>query len=86
MKFAFEGLKIAQTLVGVSNPNAGSDLGVAFLQLMAAIKGAWLNVKINLPGVKDEAKAKFFEEEGQKMYDEGEVIAKRCFAEIYKTL
>lgn len=86
MKFAFEGLKIAETLVGVSNPNAGSDLGVAFLQLMAAIKGAWLNVKINLPGVKDEAKAKFFEEEGQKMYDEGEKIAKKCFGEILQSL
>lgn len=86
MKYAFEGLKIAETLVGVSNPNAASDLGVGFLQLMAAIKGAWLNVKINLPGVKDEAKAKFFEEEGQKMYDEGEAIAKKCFGEILKSL
>ncbi|MCQ2551476.1 MAG: cyclodeaminase/cyclohydrolase family protein [Clostridia bacterium] len=86
MKYAFEGLKIAETLVGVSNPNAASDLGVAFLQLMAAIKGAWLNVKINLPGVKDEAKAKFYEEEGQKMYDQGEVIAKKCFGEILSSL
>lgn len=86
MEFAFAGLQIAETLVGVSNPNAGSDLGCAFLQLMGAIKGAWMNVKINLPGVKDEAKAKYFEEEGQKMFDKGEEIAKRCFAEIYKTL
>lgn len=38
------------------NPNAVSDAGVAALMLDAAIKAALLNVKINLPMVKDEAK------------------------------
>lgn len=38
------------------NPNAVSDAGVAALMMDAAIKAALLNVKINLPMVKDEAK------------------------------
>ncbi|PKK38709.1 Formiminotetrahydrofolate cyclodeaminase [Clostridiaceae bacterium JG1575] len=38
------------------NPNAVSDAGVAALMLDAGIKAALLNVKINLPMVKDEAK------------------------------
>ena len=35
-------LKVTETIVGKSNPNAASDLGVAALNLLAGIKGAWL--------------------------------------------
>lgn len=38
------------------NPNAVSDAGVAALMLDAAIKAALLNVKINLPMIKDETR------------------------------
>ena len=37
------------------NTSSASDLGVAFLSLSAAIRGAWLNVLINLGSIKDEA-------------------------------
>lgn len=86
MELGYEGLKLAESLVGNSNPNCASDLGVGILQLKACIYGAWLNVKINLPGVKDEAKAKAFAEEGHKMYEEAEEIAKKCFEEILASL
>ena len=36
------------------NTSSASDLGVAFLSLSAAIRGAWLNVLINLGSIKDE--------------------------------
>ena len=86
MSYCYEGLKTAETMVGKSNPNAASDLGVAVLNLMAGIKGAWLNVKINLPGVKDEAKASFYEEEGRKIYSEAEEIARRLYDEVLESL
>lgn len=86
MELAFEGLKLAESLVGKSNPNCASDLGVGILQLKACIYGAWLNVKINLPGVKDEAKAKAFTEAGQKMYEETESIAKKAFESVLESL
>ena len=35
------------------NFSSASDLGVAFLSLSAAIRGAWLNVLINLGSIKD---------------------------------
>ena len=38
---------------GLGNPNAASDAGVAFELLGAALRGAKLNVEINLDGVKD---------------------------------
>ena len=86
MELAAEGLRIAETMTGHSNPNAASDLGVGVLNLMACMKGAWLNVKINLPGVKDEALAAGYEAKGRAMLAEGEEIARRLFQEIEGSL
>lgn len=86
MELAFEGLKIAVGLEGKSNPNAASDLGVAALNLMAGIRGAWLNVKINLPGVKDEAAAKEFEEKGNKILAEAEAMAQPMYDKVLASL
>lgn len=86
MQYAYEGMMLAETMVGRSNPNAASDLGVAILNLMAAIKGAWLNVKINLPGVKDEEKARAFEKGGQKIYEDAQTMARELYDEILKHL
>ncbi len=85
IKLCLAGLKVTETMVGKSNPNAASDLGVAALNLMAGIRGAWLNVKINLPGIKDEAlKAKF--ETGAQMVDEAYVLANRIYEEVLSSL
>ena len=85
IKLCLAGLKVTETMVGKSNPNAASDLGVAALNLMAGIRGAWLNVKINLPGIKDEAaKAQF--EKGAEMVDEAYVLASRIYEEVLTSL
>ena len=75
-----KGLETTAKIVGKSNPNAASDLGVAALNLVAGIKGAYLNVMINLPGIKaEEERARFAdaadmvkkaEELGAKIYEE----------------
>ena len=78
-------LKVTETIVGKSNPNAASDLGVAALNILAGIKGAWLNVLINLPGVKDEAaKAKFAE--GEKLVAEAEALSKSIYEKVLESL
>ena len=85
IKLCLAGLKVTETMIGKSNPNAASDLGVAALNLMAGIRGAWLNVKINLPGIKDEAaKAQF--EKGAEMVDEAYVLASRIYEEVLTSL
>lgn len=86
MQLGYEGLMTAKTMIGKSNLNAASDLGVAILNLTACIKGAWLNVKINLPGVKDEGKAAYYAEEGQKMFDEADKIASSLYNEVAAVL
>ena len=47
-------LRLANKLLGKSNTNALSDLGVASLQAYAGLEGAIMNVKINIPSIKDE--------------------------------
>ncbi len=48
-----EVLHLAERLLGRSNTNALSDLGVAGQQAMAGVEGALMNVRINLPSIKD---------------------------------
>lgn len=60
---ATETLSLAESLAPIGNRNAVSDVGVAGLLAAAAIRGAAMNVEINLPslpagdGLRDEAQA-----------------------------
>lgn len=86
MEMASEGLALAEKLQGHYNSNCDSDYGVGVLNFMTCMRGAWLNVKINLPGVKDEALAAEYKEKGEKMLADGEVIARRICGEIEEGL
>jgi glutamate formiminotransferase/formiminotetrahydrofolate cyclodeaminase len=55
MKHSLEVLQWAKVVAEKGNTNAASDAGVASLMALSAVQGAGLNVKINLPGIKDEA-------------------------------
>lgn len=80
MKLCFETLHYSKSLIGHSNTNAASDLGVSALNLITCMKGAWLNVLINLGGVKDEAKAQDFRSKGEEMV----AAAQKEAEEIYQ--
>ena len=86
MEMAREGLALAEQLQGHYNRNCDSDYGVGVLNLMTCMRGAWLNVKINLPGVKDEALAEEYAKAGKAWIEEGEVIARRIYGEIEEGL
>lgn len=75
-------LELAHALLGHYNTNCASDLGLCALNLYACAHGAWLNVLINLGGVKDEAKAEQFAAEGKKLIEKADLLA----AEIQKTV
>ena len=86
MKMGMQGLEIADKLYGHFNFNCASDFGVGVLNFLACIRGAWMNVKINLPGVKDEEFAKAAEAEGKEILAKGEKIANRLYKAIEEEL
>ncbi len=79
MRLARRALDVCRTLVGKSNASAASDLGVAALNLLSCVRGAWLNVLINLGGVKDEAARARFQTEGERMEAEAAALADEIF-------
>lgn len=86
MQLAMQGLQLADKLYGHFNFNCASDFGVGVQNFITCIRGAWLNVKINLPGVKDEAFAAEAEAAGKEMIAKGEEIAERLYAKIEEEL
>ncbi len=80
MELTLKALALTKSLIGHSNTNAASDLGVSALNLISCMKGAWLNVLINLGGLKDQAEADKFRALGKEMVAE----AQREADEIYE--
>jgi glutamate formiminotransferase / formiminotetrahydrofolate cyclodeaminase len=56
MQLSFESMEVMLAMAQSGNPNSVSDAGVGALCARAAVRGAWLNVKINAPGLDDKAK------------------------------
>ena len=77
LRLAARSLELADMLLGHYNTYCASDLGVGGLNLHTCVHGAWLNVLINLGGVKDPEKAAFFEKEGRRLVEQSDDIAKR---------
>ena len=53
MEVACSALEAVYAMASTGNPNSASDAGVGALAIRAAVLGAHLNVKINVPGVND---------------------------------
>ncbi|MBK7628284.1 MAG: glutamate formimidoyltransferase [Bacteroidales bacterium] len=53
MQTAFKGFELIEKMAETGNPNSITDAGVGALALLACIKGAFLNVRINASGLKD---------------------------------
>jgi glutamate formiminotransferase/formiminotetrahydrofolate cyclodeaminase len=84
METAYSGFGLIREMVEEGNPNSVTDAGVGALALLACIKGAYLNVKINASDLEDkdlvkkilikscdiDSKAKMEEEAIIKMVDE----------------
>ena len=82
MELCVKALELTASLVGKTNQNAMSDLGVSALSLDAAIQGAWLNVLTNLGSLKDPEQAAAFRQEGQELLEKGLALS----GEIYQSI
>ena len=86
MQAAVECLEMVAGAVGKTNASAASDLGVAAYALHAATQGAWLNVLINLGGIKDAAFADEYKTAGQKLLIDSERLAGDISKQILESL
>ncbi len=58
MELAYEAFELAKTMAEIGNPNSVSDAGVGALCLRTALKGAYMNVRINSQGLENNAEVK----------------------------
>ncbi|MBR6378318.1 MAG: cyclodeaminase/cyclohydrolase family protein [Oscillospiraceae bacterium] len=86
MELSLEAIRLTEKLLGKTNVNALSDLGVAALMLEAAVRGAWLNVRINLGSLKDENAAKAYRTRGEALLEDTEVLAQAVYERVLRAL
>lgn len=86
MELTCESMKLANELLGKTNANALSDLGVSALMLGTAVQGAWLNVLINLSGLKDEAAAAAYRAKGEALLHETVSLSHEVYEQIVMAL
>lgn len=86
MELALSAIETADKMLGRYNPNCGSDFGVAVLNLRACVLGCYMNVRINIPGIKDEEKKNSYKEKADKIVLDSSALAERLYEETIKTL
>lgn len=86
MELAAKALELTDGVVGRSNLSAASDLGCAALSLKAAIQGAWLNVLINIGGLKDQAFADQYRAGGEALLKKALPLADSIYAKVLNSL
>lgn len=74
MRLGVQGLECAGKLIGSYNTNCASDVGCGAYGLLSCVRGAWLNVLINMGGVPDTEKADQLKHEGQVLADRAEQL------------
>lgn len=79
-------LVILAKAVNKTNPSAMSDLGVGIQCLLGAVHGGWLNVLINLGGIKDETFVAEYKKRGKQLLTESRDLAARLQEEIEAAL
>jgi glutamate formiminotransferase/formiminotetrahydrofolate cyclodeaminase len=80
MEVSYESMSVIEAMAINGNPNSVSDAGVGALCARSAILGAYLNVRINVPGLKDETLKNSFLMKAEELRDkgiakEGEILA-----------
>ena len=69
MELALESMTVIKEMAEKGNPNSISDAGVGALCALAAVKGAYLNVRINAAGLKDKKAAEEFIQGGKEIQE-----------------
>ena len=76
METALESMEVIKAMAESGNPNSVSDAGVGALCARTAVMGAYLNVKINTPDLKDKAYAEDIVAKGKKIQEKAMALEK----------
>lgn len=79
-------LEMAPLTADKGNPNSVSDAGVGADMAAAGLRGAIMNIEINLGSIKDQDYVDNMKEEIKQLHEEGENILKKVREEVEKKL
>lgn len=80
MQVSVEALEVAKAMAEIGNPASASDAGVGALCARAAVRGAYLNVRINLPDLTDREAAERFVADGAALVAQAEALEAEILA------
>lgn len=80
MELALESMDVIKAMAEAGNPNSVSDAGVGALCARSAVKGAYLNVKINAAGYDDKIYTARVLEKGRHLEEQSELIEKEILS------
>lgn len=86
MEQAYAALPVIEAMVREGNPNSISDAGVGALCARAALRGAWMNVRINASGLKDKEWLAGILAQGEAMALEADEIERRIIALVEEAM
>jgi len=86
MELCDAALRVVEKMLGKSNTNCASDLGVAALNLGAAATGAWMNVLINIGGIKDEAFVSKVQSSGEAILARTDTASEKIAKQVITSL
>ena len=86
MQLCEQALALVEKAVGKTNASAASDLGVSALSLKAAVQGAWLNILINIGGIKDEDFADHYRAAGEAILSRVLPMADKIYDTVINSL
>lgn len=86
MRLGVQGLECAEQLMGNYNTNCASDVGCGVDGLLCCVRGAWLNVLINVGGVPDQATADSLKAEGEALAARAEEMAAQLSGQVKQTI
>jgi len=79
MQLCFQSFDLAKKMTEIGNPNSVSDAGVGALCARAAVKGTYLNVKINAQDIKDNLEVNAIIDQAEIMNAEADVKEKEVW-------
>lgn len=86
MRLVSRSFEILKAMVSSGNPNSVTDAAVGVLCCRAAVQGAWLNVRINVGGLKDKTFVEAALLEGQSLADSADMAEKEIMEIVLKNM